>query len=1267
MSNRFDVFLCHNGQDKREVKEIALVLKEKGLSPWLDIWELRPGLSWQKMLEQQINQIQSAAVFIGKNGVGPWQEQELQAFLREFIRRECQVIPVLLASAPEIPQLPTFLEGLTWVDFRNIESEPMNQLVWGITGKRGEAVTESRAKTNRYSNSPSPQLSRIEGKDGLGNEPNTKTDWNAAPDPDVRPFYGRQKILADMKKWIIHERCRLIGVFGIGGIGKTRLVVQSARQNENEFDYVIWRSLRQAPPLDEMLIDCIKFLSGQKENVLPNGDDEKIMRFLSYLQRNRCLIVFDNIESVLRKGEVGEFSDGFESYGELITQIAECKHISCLMLTGREKPQEFSMLRGSSEPVRSISLAGLNETASRRLLKHKGLDLFNNDSCKELIEFYSGNPLALNVISETIDSVYSGNIARYMGQREGRLNHSDIDKVLYMQFERLSSLEGRIMRWLAIELDPITHERLSEIWSSIAQGELDEALQSLLRRGLVDASEAGFTLQNYVMECMHNLIVSKVHNEIMSETIRLFDEYPLLKAQSKEHVRESQKRLLVKPLIAKLINSGTREKIEDKFKGILSDSRRSRNLYSRYTTGNILNMLFYLNKVGWGINLKSYDFSSLTIQQADFHGVELHGVNFSHADFQKSTFTEKFGRIFSVIYDESGMYLAAGTATGEIRLWTTKEMQLIRTFEGHQDVVWSLDFDSAGQTLASGNLDHTVRLWDVNSGECRKVFEGHRDQVRSVDFSNDGLLLASGSLDFTIRLWNIEEEKCWKVLNENSQEHSAGIITVAFNSDSSLLASGSEDRSVKIWNIKTGKCVSTLRGEAKRSIRSVAFSPDSKLLACASDDANIYLWDIRDESCVGVLKGHSDSLCSVIFLKYNGVLWLASAGSDTTIRLWNISTHECIATMTGHDDRIRSLSFNPTTNTLTSGSDDQTVKMWDLSTGKCRKVLQGYTNLVYAIAFTHEGDRLVSGGETSGIQLWNIQTHEYHQTWKKEAKRIRCLTVSPDGKILAVGSENNIVELWNMSSGKCFRTLRGHDHEVWSVIFRNDYEILTGSSDRTIRLWNIKSGKCLHTFRKHTDRIRSIALNSDGSLLASGGFDKVIRLWNLETGDCFKELSGHQDVVWSLAFNHDGNILASASNDKTIRLWDTTTKFTISKTLEGHSGGIFSLALSNDGLLASGGIDGNIKLWEIETGECLRTIHGHERAIRSVTFSNDSRLLASGGDDETIRLWEPNTGECLDTLIPKRPYENMNITGAKGLSEEQKMMLQALGAIDSDD
>ena len=131
----FDVFLCYNSIDRVAVKDIGEDLERQGISPWLDEWHLRPGMPWQRVLGEQIEQVKSAAVFVGREGIGPWQRVEVESFLIEFVSRGLPVIPVILKNAPVQPPLPIFLKPMSWVDFRLDDPDPLERLVWGITGK----------------------------------------------------------------------------------------------------------------------------------------------------------------------------------------------------------------------------------------------------------------------------------------------------------------------------------------------------------------------------------------------------------------------------------------------------------------------------------------------------------------------------------------------------------------------------------------------------------------------------------------------------------------------------------------------------------------------------------------------------------------------------------------------------------------------------------------------------------------------------------------------------------------------------------------------------------------------------------------------------------------------------------------------------------------------------------------------------------------------------------------------------------------------------
>jgi hypothetical protein len=133
----FDVFLAHNSKDKAAVRRLANALRKRQLKPWLDIEQLEPGGDWQKGLEDGIKTSRTAAILVGKDGLGPWQAEEIKAVLQLAARRRKKLIPVLLPGASKKPHLPLFITNRTWLDLRKgLTKQGIDKLIWGITGKK---------------------------------------------------------------------------------------------------------------------------------------------------------------------------------------------------------------------------------------------------------------------------------------------------------------------------------------------------------------------------------------------------------------------------------------------------------------------------------------------------------------------------------------------------------------------------------------------------------------------------------------------------------------------------------------------------------------------------------------------------------------------------------------------------------------------------------------------------------------------------------------------------------------------------------------------------------------------------------------------------------------------------------------------------------------------------------------------------------------------------------------------------------------------------
>src|SRR5581483_4687996 len=158
------------------------------------------------------------------------------------------------------------------------------------------------------------------------------------------------------------------------GIGKTSLVVKLTDQVQSDFDYIFWRSLQNALPLESFLEKCILFLSNQLRIRLPSNEDEQISLLVDYLRERRCLLIVDNVESILQAdSHVGRYRQGYEGYGQLFRRIGETNHQSCLLLTSRENLQEVAFLEGEASYTRASRLKGLRFLDGREILKDKGL------------------------------------------------------------------------------------------------------------------------------------------------------------------------------------------------------------------------------------------------------------------------------------------------------------------------------------------------------------------------------------------------------------------------------------------------------------------------------------------------------------------------------------------------------------------------------------------------------------------------------------------------------------------------------------------------------------------------------------------------------------------------------------------------------------------------------------------------------------------------------------------------------------------------------
>ncbi|WP_190804841.1 NB-ARC domain-containing protein [Leptolyngbya sp. FACHB-261] len=350
---------------------------------------------------------------------------------------------------------------------------------------------------------------------------NSYQDWGEAM--DAACFSGRVQELSQLQQWLLQDHCRLIALLGIGGIGKSALAAKLTKKVQGDFDVIIWRSLELALPMDEWLRSVLRSFAQSRgpeagmETALPRSLNGKISRLRHELQERRCLLVLDNVETVMCAPKpMGQFQAGYEGYGHLLRWIGEVSHQSCLLLTSREKPREVGLLEGQHLPVRSFVLKGLEIAQAQEIFRQKGMFSGTETEWAEVVDHYGGNPLALKLVATAVRESFGGRLGEFLCyMRQGMEVLEDVEALVGQQFERLSEAEQATLCWLAVNQKNMTLSMLKEEVPARIKRYLPRALNSLLRRSLIEKRENGFFLQPLVMDYVLERLNQQVCQEMM--------------------------------------------------------------------------------------------------------------------------------------------------------------------------------------------------------------------------------------------------------------------------------------------------------------------------------------------------------------------------------------------------------------------------------------------------------------------------------------------------------------------------------------------------------------------------------------------------------------------------------------------------------------------------------------------------------------------------------------------------------------------------------
>ena len=1088
--------------------------------------------------------------------------------------------------------------------------------------------------------------------DGVDSE-----DWGEAP--EVADLFGREEETGSLRRWIIEDRCRIAMLAGMGGIGKTSLAVHVSRGVAEEFTRLVWRSVINAPTPEDLLADVLASLTGeQREGMSVPAIIEEILRIA---RARRVLIVLDNVESLLRTRDPGRWRDGYEAYGTFLKRWAETTHISTLMLTGRERPQDLAGMSGSAKHtcVRVLELGGLTVEAGREILEDRGIS-GTAAQWTDFVTRYSGNPLVLKLVGQTVGSLFEGNLAAFLAQPE--TTFGGVREVLDSQFERLSPAELDVMSWLCVQRRSTAAEVLREASVVTDDGvAMVDALEGLRSRSLIERDSAGFLLQNVVMEYVTRRIVGETTEAVLSGDVGPLDSHPLMMASAPDYVRASQERVLLAPVARRLQRTKGREGALALLRDLLMKLREVGHP-AGYVAGNVLNLAA---AVAGDVN--DWDFSGLTLRQAWLAGTEARGADFSRARFMECGFAMSFGPVEGIVVNDDNTQVAVHAVRLTWHYWSLPDFAYLTSRSSEHSKVGPFGDERTGTTYLyrpEKNEDGTLRYQIVDTDTKRVIvtIEGCPAMELS---TRVGLVAVVDEKTFDVCVHDLATGELLHRLSGHTRYIPQECL--AFSRAGDRLVSASLDGTARLWNPRTGECIRVYNIPTPYSVNSVL------------DDTSIVVDSWEPAAATEVIDtGTGESRG-----RYEGSVFVAFSGdgsrmvgadADGTVWVWDTEKRRVLRRLHGHSTphQFRAC-FSQDGRYLVTGDSSPSVKLWDMNTGTCLKSVAGQAPSLSSSAISPDGKSIAVGDLAVGVRLYDLASGELLRTFRGKARRVWNVSFSPDGTLLAGGSQlGSGATMWDVRTGE----VRHHipaGPDVHGVVFSPDGGTLACVGDPISSvvlptLWDVATGELV---TRLDSRLLHAAFSPDGLSIAGmryAGDERgpfVIDVINVSDGEVIMSLAaGEGDHGWKdrmCLFTSDGRHLAceaTLGEARTTHVWELVSGSLVSSIpsrLVGFEDERTFLTRNA----------GAITRWRIGQDEPVDTwetgIDGATDACNMKHSIVATKVTPKGS--RQIHAWNLTTGECLGVFTSRPPYEGMRISGAEGLRPGEAAVLKSLGAL----
>ncbi len=611
-------------------------------------------------------------------------------------------------------------------------------------------------------------------------------------------------------------------------------------------------------------------------------------------------------------------------------------------------------------------------------------------------------------------------------------------------------------------------------------------------------------------------------------------------------------------------------------------------------------------------------------------------------------------------------------------LWGLCRSDEICTLGEHERWVWAIDFSFDGRLLASTDWSSTVKVWDVGRRQLvaqRKMAQwaltlafAPGTNLLATPSGGQILLCAPERLDAPIAIASYRQ---W------------GTFRIAFSADGQRTASISKtDVAIHDWLQGQSRVLTGIESLKLIDTTPFAISPDLNTAAIGMRDGTIVLWDLVNDSVRDTLKGHEKIVWALDYSP-DGTR-LVSGSADASVRLWDLATRSERAKFSGHLSAVGTVGFSPDGGTLASAGADQSVILWDVLTGERLKTLRGHLDGASALRFSPNGEILASGCKDGSIKLWSPRSEatpsrsralpesylpdvgdEYRYRLSKDGRTFFTLgtngvlrfwdslrltskatvsgvqgvfnfsKISSDGRYACLGfneTGHGSVSLVDSAQGRVFRFNAHGTNEVSAVAFSLDSRFLaTTGGDWKVIVWDLdEPGNGIQpklTFDRAIEAqlepyAVALEFSPRGDLLVLGDLFGTVEIWDIPRSRRLTEYSAHSVPLYLIAFSADGTRFVTGALDGTLKLWDARSQQQIGPEMKGQLSDLSCVTFSPDGrrLVAGGGSEGTIKVWDLSTFQELLTMQGPRYRVTDASFLDENTLVTLSSD--AVFFWE---------------------------------------------